>query len=328
MAAIASPDGAWAQIAAFLPPLAPLIVPTRVVLGDMSAIGLLAAVAISLLATLLLIRVAAGIYERSVLRTGAPISLRTALAGGATPERARGHLPPAVLRPARSPPCWAGSSWDRRAARHRPRRHRARPGDPPPAPASPPAEVACMNAEVCTVPYGPARRRGPAPRPAALRHRADRRGRRRVRTDDPPRQRAARRSHVLERQLDRARRRRRRDAALADRLRARRRRRRALDGDRGRPRVLRRDEAPAQPPPRSRRRPARGARAAGVRALLHGQRRGAGRSRASRRRRAPARPADRRDDPSAARDRRAGGLARAHRPRHAQRVGAVDVAAS
>jgi len=83
MAAIASPDGAWAQLAAYLPPLAPLIVPTRVVLGDMSALGLLAAVAISVLATLLLIRVAAGIYERSVLRTGAPISLRAALTGGA-----------------------------------------------------------------------------------------------------------------------------------------------------------------------------------------------------------------------------------------------------
>jgi ABC-2 type transport system permease protein len=101
MAAIASPDGAWAQIAAFLPPLAPLIVPTRVVLGDMSAIGLVAAVTISVLATLLLIRVAAGIYERSVLRTGAPIGLRAALAGpvgGASRKRARGHLPPAVLQ--------------------------------------------------------------------------------------------------------------------------------------------------------------------------------------------------------------------------------------
>ena len=46
-------------------------VPTRA-LGDMSAIGLLAAVTISLLATVLLVRVAAGIDERSVLRTGAP----------------------------------------------------------------------------------------------------------------------------------------------------------------------------------------------------------------------------------------------------------------
>ena len=97
MAAIASPDGAWAQIAAFLPPLAPLIVPSRVVLGDMSAIGLLAAVAISMLATVLLVRIAARIYERSVLRTGAPISLRTALADGATPQRCA-NRPPAVLQ--------------------------------------------------------------------------------------------------------------------------------------------------------------------------------------------------------------------------------------
>jgi ABC-2 type transport system permease protein len=79
-AAIADPDGTWAQIAAFLPPLAPLIVPTRVVLGDMGAIGLVASVAISLLATYALIRVAARIYERSILRMGAPISLRSALA--------------------------------------------------------------------------------------------------------------------------------------------------------------------------------------------------------------------------------------------------------
>jgi ABC-2 type transport system permease protein len=93
-AAIASPDGTWAQIAAFLPPLAPLIVPTRVVLGDMQAIGLVAAVAVEVLATVALIRVAAGIYERSILRIGAPISLRSAL--GAAPARVR--VPDPVLQ--------------------------------------------------------------------------------------------------------------------------------------------------------------------------------------------------------------------------------------
>jgi ABC-2 type transport system permease protein len=98
-AAIQYPDGTWAQIAAFLPPLSPMIVPTRVVLGDMGATGLIAAVAIELLATLLLIRVAAGIYERSILRIGAPISLRSALAtGGAAPEHARIGVPPAVVQ--------------------------------------------------------------------------------------------------------------------------------------------------------------------------------------------------------------------------------------
>jgi ABC-2 type transport system permease protein len=94
MVAMANPDGTWAQIAAFLPPLAPMVVPTRVVLGDMGAIALVAAVAVELIATLALIRVAAGIYERSILRIGAPISLRSAL--GAAPARA--SVPDSVLQ--------------------------------------------------------------------------------------------------------------------------------------------------------------------------------------------------------------------------------------
>jgi ABC-2 type transport system permease protein len=98
-AAIQDPDGAWAQIAGFLPPLAPMVVPTRMVLGDMGPAGLVAAVAVELLAIFLLIRVAAGIYERSVLRVGAPISLRSALAapGGAT-GRARTRVPTVAVQ--------------------------------------------------------------------------------------------------------------------------------------------------------------------------------------------------------------------------------------
>ena len=88
-AAIQDPDGTWAQIAAFLPPLSPMVVPTRVVLGDMGVVGLIAAVAVELVAIFLLIRVAAGIYERSILRIGAPISLRSALAGGHIQVRPR-----------------------------------------------------------------------------------------------------------------------------------------------------------------------------------------------------------------------------------------------
>jgi hypothetical protein len=100
-AAIQDPNGTWAQIAAFLPPLSPMIVPTRVVLGDMSAVGVIAAVAIELLATFLLIRLAAGVYERSILRIGAPVSLRSALArrGGRTGHRGS-RLPAAVLQAA------------------------------------------------------------------------------------------------------------------------------------------------------------------------------------------------------------------------------------
>ncbi len=96
MAAIDNPDGAWAQIAAFLPPLAPMVVPTRVVLGDMGALGLVAAIALELVATFLLIGLAARIYERSVLRIGAPISLRSAL-GGPAVDVSRGLLQAAAV---------------------------------------------------------------------------------------------------------------------------------------------------------------------------------------------------------------------------------------
>jgi ABC-2 type transport system permease protein len=92
-AAVQDPDGTWAQLASFLPPVAPLIVPSRVVLGDMGALEMIAAVVVEVVATVFLIRIAAGIYERSILRVGAPISLRSALAAGGGPS-----VPPALLQ--------------------------------------------------------------------------------------------------------------------------------------------------------------------------------------------------------------------------------------
>ena len=71
----ATPTATLAQIAAFLPPFSPMVVPARMVLGDMSALGLAAAVAIDLLATAGLIVLAARIYERAILRIGAPVKL-------------------------------------------------------------------------------------------------------------------------------------------------------------------------------------------------------------------------------------------------------------
>jgi ABC-2 type transport system permease protein len=93
-AAIHDPNGTWAQIAAFFPPLSPLIVPARVVLGDMGAVGLAAAVTVQVLATVLLIRLAATVYERSVLRIGAPMRLRAAVAGALADL----HAPPWLLQ--------------------------------------------------------------------------------------------------------------------------------------------------------------------------------------------------------------------------------------
>ncbi len=75
-----NPDGTPAQIAAFLPPFAPMVVPARMVLGDMSAIAFAVSVALDLLATVGLILLAATIYERAILRIGAPVKLHRLLA--------------------------------------------------------------------------------------------------------------------------------------------------------------------------------------------------------------------------------------------------------
>ena len=137
-AAIEDPNGTWAQIAAFLPPLSPMVVPTRVVLGDMGAVGLVAAVAVELLAIFLLIRVAAGIYERAILRVGAPISLRSALAGGGSAtEHAGIHAPAALLQATAIVALLGGAIVGKPTSRDRPARYRARPHRPLPVPAPP-----------------------------------------------------------------------------------------------------------------------------------------------------------------------------------------------
>ena len=70
-----SPDGTLANVTAFLPPFSPMIVPARMVVGHMSWLAFTAAVAIDLLATAALILLAARIYERSILQTGARVKL-------------------------------------------------------------------------------------------------------------------------------------------------------------------------------------------------------------------------------------------------------------
>ncbi len=75
-----NPNGTVARIAAFLPPFAPMVVPARMVLGDMSTIAFAASITIDLLATAGLIWLAARVYERAILRIGAPVKLRRILA--------------------------------------------------------------------------------------------------------------------------------------------------------------------------------------------------------------------------------------------------------
>jgi ABC-2 type transport system permease protein len=77
-----NPDGTLAQISAFVPPFAPMVVPARMVLGDMTALELALAVAVDLIATAGLIVLAGRIYERAILRMGAPVKLRRLFALG------------------------------------------------------------------------------------------------------------------------------------------------------------------------------------------------------------------------------------------------------
>ena len=96
-----NPDGTLAQVAAFLPPFSPMVVPARMVLGHMSAIALALAVALDLLATAGLILLAARIYERAILRIGAPVKLHRLFA--TAPRQPRPVAPRPKARNASKP---------------------------------------------------------------------------------------------------------------------------------------------------------------------------------------------------------------------------------
>jgi ABC-2 type transport system permease protein len=75
-AAQASPDGALARISSFVPPLAPLTGPSRVLLGHAPFWEVAASVALTLVATVGLIRLAGRMYGGAVLRFGPRLGLR------------------------------------------------------------------------------------------------------------------------------------------------------------------------------------------------------------------------------------------------------------
>ena len=70
-----NPNGTLARVAAFLPPFSPMVVPARMVLGDMSAVGFALAVALEVIAIAGMVLLAARTYERAILRIGAPVKL-------------------------------------------------------------------------------------------------------------------------------------------------------------------------------------------------------------------------------------------------------------
>ncbi len=82
-----NPESTLAELLAFVPPIAPMIVPTLAVAGDMGAVAVLAAIAVDIVATVGLIWLAARVYERAILRIGAPVGLRALFGAGGSPSR-------------------------------------------------------------------------------------------------------------------------------------------------------------------------------------------------------------------------------------------------
>ena len=76
-----NPNGMLARVSAFLPPLSPMVVPARMVLGDMTAFGLAISLMLDVLAIGGMIVLAARAYERAILRIGAPVKLHHLFTG-------------------------------------------------------------------------------------------------------------------------------------------------------------------------------------------------------------------------------------------------------
>lgn len=74
-----SPDSTLAVVATFVPPLAPMIVPARAAQDALPLGELVISIALMLLAVALLMWIAAKVYDRTVLRMGAPMKLRDAV---------------------------------------------------------------------------------------------------------------------------------------------------------------------------------------------------------------------------------------------------------
>ena len=88
-----NPDGALARITPFIPPLAPMTAPARVILGHPQAWEVVTSVVLMLVASYALIRLGARAYGGAVLRFGAKLSVQE-LWTGARVGRARSATDP------------------------------------------------------------------------------------------------------------------------------------------------------------------------------------------------------------------------------------------
>ena len=106
------PDGTLAHVTAFIPPIAPVTMPSRIILGAAPAWEIAASAALMMVATLVMIPFAGRIYSAVVLRTGSAVKLREAVRLRASAEvvRTRTASFPACRRC-----CWSRHSGGRTA---------------------------------------------------------------------------------------------------------------------------------------------------------------------------------------------------------------------
>jgi ABC-2 type transport system permease protein len=77
--AAGAPGSTLAQVAAFIPPVAPMTVPSIALQGKLSTVSLIVSIVLMLIAIAGMLVVASRIYERAILLTGAPLKLSQAL---------------------------------------------------------------------------------------------------------------------------------------------------------------------------------------------------------------------------------------------------------
>jgi len=82
------PSSTLAQVLTFIPPAAPMVVPARAAQDALPAGELIVSLVLMAVSVVALLRLAGRIYERTVLRLGAPIRLREALRLARSPARA------------------------------------------------------------------------------------------------------------------------------------------------------------------------------------------------------------------------------------------------
>lgn len=78
---INDPDGTLARVSSFIPPVAPMIMPPRMVGAELPAWEVALSVAVMLVTTAALVPLAARLYSGAILRTGARVKLRDAFTG-------------------------------------------------------------------------------------------------------------------------------------------------------------------------------------------------------------------------------------------------------